>query len=790
MPSRPFSAAIIGGLWPTTSPDTWSDVGDGLAQKANALDGNAATIRQLADGLPAENSGKAIDAMHEMCLRQAIAVVKHADIYHSMARAVSEIARVIYSARSKLDEIDANGNAEIERIRHQFAHLGGYVMAMQMINEVIAQARALAVAESSRAATEITSLAAFIGSASPTAPTSGQPPLDPKQFQRFGAGGPGPGLHGFLGNLPQSGGPDSSPLPQRPSSDDAFGHQPQPPAPAASGDSSASPGNPIDDAKKNAAKGNQRFPSVDQAFGWDDPDPSTPSGMPPVMPTSLATPSSGPGGGVPFSPGLSSPSLPSPSSLGMGEMPPLSGPGLGGSPPAITPPAPTGGAPPPATTGADFARGLNAGLNASPVLPPPVAQPPPSASGAPSGTPAAAPPLVTPPAPTSMPATSGTPIGAPMFAPPPTSASGPLPPFGSDVTPRQVAPAAGGTPTAPAAPAPPPAAATAAVAPLPPGVAGSGVGGAAAGAYAGMKSNNPDPLLQTASQLVYQLMHASLVYGCVDWCVGIFKTGYGIDTVIVSNEGAGYIPPGVFVPRSTRNLFSDNGLTAAFRARWFGWVNPAQTMLAYSSLIGEYDPNLELYALAVSTDHGGSALPARDAGVPHYEDCSLLTSPIRSEAEPMPLDEMHVHRLQTVDAAEYARLVQMTVPEAQQRDASWATTREAVQTALSRASGLLGLEVPPVIRHVLTALDRREPVSDEQWDELEFARFNATLDSASQRAGRRADEMISPHTRACHNLARVAELLRMWRHGPNYCDIAYEAGQIAIEARLWPSNEA
>ena len=211
-------------------------------------------------------------------------------------------------------------------------------------------------------------------------------------------------------------------------------------------------------------------------------------------------------------------------------------------------------------------------------------------------------------------------------------------------------------------------------------------------------------------------------------------------------------------------------------------------MLAYAALIGEHDPNLQLYALAVSTDHGGSALPARDAGVPFYEDCGLLTSPVRADAEPMPLDEMHVHRLQTLDAAEYARLIRMTVPEAQQHDASWATTREAVHTALSRASSLLGLEVPPVIRHVASALDRGEPVSGEQWDELEFARFNATLDSASQRAGRRADDVMSPHARACHNLARVAELLLMWRGAPNYCDIAYEAAQIAIEAQLWPGD--
>src|SRR6516164_7764232 len=159
MPARPFSAAIIGGLWPTTSPDAWSDVGDGLSQKASSLEGNAATIRQLADGLPAENSGKTIDAMHEMCLRQGIAVAKQADIHHSIARAVSEIARVIYSARSKLDEIDANANAEIEQIKQQFGHLGSYVIAMQMINEVIAKRRAEAVAESTTAAAEITSLA-------------------------------------------------------------------------------------------------------------------------------------------------------------------------------------------------------------------------------------------------------------------------------------------------------------------------------------------------------------------------------------------------------------------------------------------------------------------------------------------------------------------------------------------------------------------------------------------------------------------------------------------------------
>lgn len=40
--------------------------------------------------------------------------------------------------------------------------------------------------------------------------------------------------------------------------------------------------------------------------------------------------------------------------------------------------------------------------------------------------------------------------------------------------------------------------------------------------------------------------------------------GFPTDTVIVSNEGAGYIPEGVFLPRTARVLFSDPRLDKAF----------------------------------------------------------------------------------------------------------------------------------------------------------------------------------------------------------------------------------
>jgi hypothetical protein len=290
-------------------------------------------------------------------------------------------------------------------------------------------------------------------------------------------------------------------------------------------------------------------------------------------------------------------------------------------------------------------------------------------------------------------------------------------------------------------------------------------------------------LLEGASRLVYELMHASRLYAAIDWCVGVFKTQSGPQTVVVSSEGASYIPPGVFLPRSVRLLFADPGHSDAFRARWFAWVNPAQTMLAYTATCTELDPNIELYAVAVSTDHGGSALPARDAGVPHYEDCSLLVSPISADAPAPNLDATRMHRLEALDRAAYARLTR--TPD---RSESWTTTETAVRVALSRAAALLGFSVPPAIRQISQVLGNGETVTDDQWNDLELVRVNAILDSASQRPGRMLDsDGASPYARAYHNLARLAELLALWRgNDPQHAEIAYTAAQITTEARLWP----
>jgi hypothetical protein len=376
------------------------------------------------------------------------------------------------------------------------------------------------------------------------------------------------------------------------------------------------------------------------------------------------------------------------------------------------------------------------------------------------------------------------------------AAMGPLPPFGSDI-PRSAAVAAGaavvpasGAVTESASAPIVSTAAVAPVAPLPPGVVGSGVGASAAAGADALRSVLPDALLASAVQLVYQLLHDSRLYPFVDWCAGVFQTPLGEETVVVSSEGAGYIPVGVFAPRNVRMLFSDPGLSADFRARWFGWANPAQTMLAYAELLADHNPNIKLYALAVSNSQGGSSLPARDAGVKHFEDCSLLTSPIPRDAPASELDEAHVHRLETFDAASYARLTDVGGATPPDRSQTWKATVAAVVKVLDRTTALRDLTVPPVIREILQALTGGVGVAEDRWAALEMEHLTAAANSASHRPGRMLDSTgASPYARAHHNLARVAELLAMWRDTtPKYPEIEYEIKQIELEAELWPSG--
>ncbi len=325
---------------------------------------------------------------------------------------------------------------------------------------------------------------------------------------------------------------------------------------------------------------------------------------------------------------------------------------------------------------------------------------------------------------------------------------------------------------------------------VPPSVlASSGVAATGTGA-ALVSSETQDQHLDEAIELAYELLHASRVYPGLHWCVGIFKVATGIDTVIVSNDGASYIPPGVYVPRSARVLVADPELSTGFQAKYFGWVNPAATMVAYSSELAVHDPNVELHALAATTDPGGSSvLPARRAGVPHYQDCDSTRSPI-DPATPAPeLDESRVHRLQVMSPQTHEQLNDATVSPTERRSAAWEATAGAVATALAGCEPL-PIEVNPVIREILGALSIGSPISDAQWSALGEVRLFGK--SRFMRPGFIDLEPSSdPNTtvlyRAHHNLDRAVEALTLWRgDNPDYADIVYATEQVTKEGQLWP----
>jgi hypothetical protein len=363
---------------------------------------------------------------------------------------------------------------------------------------------------------------------------------------------------------------------------------------------------------------------------------------------------------------------------------------------------------------------------------------------------------------------------------------GALPPFGSDVRSAATGGGAAVTPTSGSAPAT--VSADRGAGPgggglaVPPGVVGSTTGASAGAATEGVRASLPDPLLQAAVALVYRLLEDTRLAPFSDWCVGVFRTASGVETIVVNSDGAGFIPQDVFLPRSARMLFADPGLPEEFRGRWFSWANPAETMVAFAQWAGEH---VELYALAVSTDLGGSSVPARNAAVPHVEDCSRASLPINPDSSSRSLDEGHMHRLEAVDRALYARLTGVGDGRRPDQSEAWRTTTAAAHVALARAGALPDLVVPSVIREVLDLVQRGLKVSAECWDGLSAAYMVAVTTAAGLRPGRMGvDEVASPHALAQHDLARLMEILLLWKFDSagsrdiQYADIAYLAKQI------------
>ena len=775
MPCREFSQAILAGSWPTTSPEIWDHASQAQHDKGTQLLQHADALRGIADRVIANQSGKAVDGFHEMLYRQAGTVTDQADSYFALSRGSEEVGRYLNGQREDLDKIDRDAHQKIEQIRaaaHGFASQMG---VGQAVMAVVMAAGAQAKGVDTTVAGNITAQAAKMGLLPADVDSGGDPDFDidanPPAFGGGGRFGPG--------GMPES---------------PVFGPKPDVKPPHFGGDgeqglgSKGDPGDPppanpegdptADGSGPDHGKHRPHF-GGDQGLGGNN-------GMPPMqMPFGGSGGSSG-GGGSPLSSaggGLSS--LKPPELGGMG--------GMGGMPQGLSP----GGAgmtPPPAVPSAassPFTQGLNAGLGGAPAAPlaPPVSSAPPTASAAPAGAVSSGP--------ASVAAAAGSPVSSPAaspFAAPVAGGSGSagagsmgaLPPFGSDVRSAATGSGAAVTPASGSAPATVGAdrggASGGGGLAVPPGVVGSTTGAGAGAATEGVRASLPDPLLEAAVALVYRLLEDTRLSPFSDWCVGVFRTASGVETIVVNSDGAGFIPQDVFLPRSARLLFADPGLSEEFRGRWFSWANPAETMVAFAQWAGEH---VELYALAVSTDLGGSSVPARAAAVPHVEDCSRASLPIDPDSSSCSLDEGHMHRLEAVDRALYARLTGAGEGRRPDQSEAWRTTQAVAHVALGRAGALPDLAVPSVIREVLDLVGRGLKVSAECWDGLSAAYMVAVTTAAGLRPGRMGiDEVASPHALAHHDLARLMEILLLWKFDSagsrdiQYADIAYLAKQI------------
>lgn len=430
-----------------------------------------------------------------------------------------------------------------------------------------------------------------------------------------------------------------------------------------------------DQPRTNSTQNNTKEKSVDNP--WDArvsgevgaptnglPNPQAPSRS--AAPSPLSGGMSGAGmpsgggssGGGGLGSGLGSSPLSSALGGGLGQSPvgALGSSGLSSTNPATAAASNSGSA---VNPGSAFARGFS---SASSVVPPPVSSPPPAGVGA------------------------APPVAGPASASPVTGATsgGSVAAAGAHgmVTPATAAGSAGGpTSSLPLLPSPgmgAPAGATAAVAPVSSSSTASSAatGAASAGASAAATGNvgatlvpaalvntaAPDravlglsPDAKAAAMLAWRLRHDCREVGLpVNWAVGVFRSGASTETVILSAEGAGYVPANVHVPRGVWLLVADPLVDKEFRKQWFGWPDPARVLVEYAKL--RKDTGWELVAAATT----GSAAYLRGSGA-EYVECTDIQSPIPKDEPAAALDEMHVHRLQLEYPDLYDRLARLSI---------------------------------------------------------------------------------------------------------------------------------
>ena len=276
--------------------------------------------------------------------------------------------------------------------------------------------------------------------------------------------------------------------------------------------------------------------------------------------------------------------------------------------------------------------------------------------------------------------------------------------------------------------------------------------------------------LELARMAVAELAGAASVTDPgLDWAVAVGRNRTsGMTTMwVATNDGATYIPPGVYLRKTmpVAARFDED-----FDVRWFGWVNPADKAVRAARVLGD-DVGAVATTWAWPSDYLSDHHPA-------VREVATGVPPAGRDTPAGELLPSRSHRLQTVDAALYADL----------KAADESVVREYCRELVRRiAFGGSGDELSSLaqgVAHVLVA--QRWPKAEE-WAALGAEYDTALVLMGAQRPGLNGvedpDQMVS-YAKLFANCRRLEALLCWERYGGDLANVVYAAWVAGVRASL------
>ncbi|WP_286171975.1 chemotaxis protein [Mycobacterium sp. BK086] len=221
--------------------------------------------------------------------------------------------------------------------------------------------------------------------------------------------------------------------------------------------------------------------------------------------------------------------------------------------------------------------------------------------------------------------------------------------------------------------------------------------------------------LESARAALADLAAASSVgYPVLHWAVAVARGASGLPEMwVATNEGASYIPQDVFIPRA---MVLAAGHDPAFDARWFGWTNPAETVLRAIQARGDV-------VSAIATTWPQDSDVVTDA----TPDVAVGVAPSGNplEAQASNLTRNRSHRLETVEPALFHDL------ERGEAAAVSAYLRQVIQ----QVSFDGGPELSGIAQSIARSLISQRWPSADEWAGLRNEYDGQRLMASSQRPG-------------------------------------------------------